>query len=246
MADKTVEGLTDIAGAGGLLATDLVYVFRPGSPDLDFKADGADIQNLIATGGLDIDANSIEVGNGGLSMLDNNSSHSLTVTVDEDLTAERQLFVLVGNANRTLDARASLQMAKVTVPSASVLTLNAIPYTIVAAPGAGKVLTLEGMYIYKPAGTAYAGIAAGEDLAVRYTSAAGAFVGGVEITGFLDQATAQRRYAQAYGPLLATVEPQVNAPLVLHMAAGEIITGTSDLIVTTLYRVLDTSFVEVS
>jgi len=49
MADSTVEGLNDIAGASpaGVQTTDLFYVFRPGSPDLDFKADGADIQSLV-------------------------------------------------------------------------------------------------------------------------------------------------------------------------------------------------------
>lgn len=195
MADTTVEGLTDIAGGSpaGIQTTDLIYVFRPGSPDLDFKADGQDIKDFVLG---------------------------------------------------TTTPAPPMQMTKTTVPSASILTLNATPYTIVAAPGAGKVIVIEGAYFYKPAGTAYAGIAAGEDLAIRYTNASGSFICGQEITGFLDQATAQRRYGQAYGPLLATVEPQVNAPLVLHMASGEITTGDSDLIVTTMYRVLDTSVVE--
>lgn len=37
MADSTVKALTDIATAGGITAGDLIYIARPGSPDLDFK-----------------------------------------------------------------------------------------------------------------------------------------------------------------------------------------------------------------
>lgn len=47
MADSTVENLTDISGAGGLAATDLLYIFRPGGPDLDFKADPDDLVTYI-------------------------------------------------------------------------------------------------------------------------------------------------------------------------------------------------------
>ena len=47
MADSTTENLTDIATASGLQTTDLFYVFRPGSPDLDFRADGADVVTLV-------------------------------------------------------------------------------------------------------------------------------------------------------------------------------------------------------
>lgn len=49
MADSTLENLTDIAGAtpAGIQSTDLVYIFRPGAPDADFKADGQDIVDLV-------------------------------------------------------------------------------------------------------------------------------------------------------------------------------------------------------
>jgi hypothetical protein len=38
MTDSTVEDLTDVATAGGISGSDLLYVFRPGSPDADYKA----------------------------------------------------------------------------------------------------------------------------------------------------------------------------------------------------------------
>jgi len=132
----------------------------------------------------------------------------------------------------------------ITITSAQVLALNATPQTIVPAPGAGKILVPEYLLIHKPAGTAYAGIAAGEDLALRYTDASGTILLEAEPTGFLDQATAQERHATAYRQvsLISSVTPTPNAALVLHMIVGEIITGTSPLYVRVLYRVFPSLF----
>jgi hypothetical protein len=126
------------------------------------------------------------------------------------------------------------------VTSAQLLALNATPQTIVAAPGANLGLVFEGAAIHKPAGTAYAGIAAGEDLSVKYTGAAGAEVGQCETTGFLDQATAQTRYIRAYAAatLVSDITPIANAVLVLHLLVAEIITGDSDLHVRAYYRII--------
>lgn len=58
MTSSTVENLTDIsvASPSGVQATDLFYVFRPGAPDLDFKADGDDIKNLVLGGSVTVSA----------------------------------------------------------------------------------------------------------------------------------------------------------------------------------------------
>jgi hypothetical protein len=115
-----------------------------------------------------------------------------------------------------------LRIANVVVSSAELLALNATPKTIVAAPGANKAVIFEGAVLYKPAGTAYGGIAVGEDLAFAYTNTAGLDVGVSETTGFLDQATAQTRYVRAQTGALAagTVSdftPAANAALVLAL-----------------------------
>lgn len=49
MTSSTVENLTDIATAApaGIQTTDLFYVFRPGAPDADFRADGGDLQTAV-------------------------------------------------------------------------------------------------------------------------------------------------------------------------------------------------------
>lgn len=116
----------------------------------------------------------------------------------------------------------------VTVTSAEILALNATPKQLVAAPGAGKILLFEGAQIeliYNSA--AYAGIAAGEDLSIKYTNGSGAEVAQCEATGFLDATANAIRYLRPAAA--AAVNPAVNAALVLHMLVGEIITGNSPL-----------------
>lgn len=125
----------------------------------------------------------------------------------------------------------------VTVSSAALLALNATPATLVAAPGAGKALILVGAELWLDyGGTAYAGIAAGEDLAIKYSDAAGATLATVEATGFLDATADAFRYVAP--TTTAAFTPVADAPLVLHMLTGEIITGNSPLKLRVLYREL--------
>ena len=121
-----------------------------------------------------------------------------------------------------------------TITSAQLLALNATPVTIVGAPGANLAIIPMGAYLTLPYNSAaYAGVAAGEDLSFKYTNAAGAEVLFVEATGFLDQTSTQRRYAS---PVSTLITPVVNAPIVLHMLVGEVITGNSPLKVRFFYR----------
>lgn len=129
----------------------------------------------------------------------------------------------------------------VLVSSAELLALNATPKTLVPAPGStAMALIFEGAQIHKPAGVAYAGIASGEDLSVKYTDGSGTAVGGAETTGFLDQTTAQSRFARPTGAAsgVSDITPVANAALVLHMLTGEITTGDSPLHVRVFYRVV--------
>lgn len=125
------------------------------------------------------------------------------------------------------------------ISSAQVLALNATPIEIVPAQGANTAILFRGIWVVKPAGTAYAGIAAGEDLSVRY-GAAGLEVCELETTGFLDQATAQFREGKPFhaASLISSITPVVNANLTLGLLAGEITTGDSPLHVRTYYCVV--------
>lgn len=128
-----------------------------------------------------------------------------------------------------------LHSRRVLVTSAQLLALNATPKEIVPAQGADTVTEFVSMVVTKPAGTAYAGIAAGEDLAIKYTDGSGAQVNtSLETTGFLDQTTAQTRMSR---PIVTEFTPVANAALVLQLLSGEITTGNSPLVVTVHYRV---------
>lgn len=129
-----------------------------------------------------------------------------------------------------------------TITSAQLLALNGTPQIVVPAPGAGLALFLNRVIVSKPAGTAYSGIATGEDMVVKYTNASGAQVSSViETTGFLDQTTAQTRVAHAPASVSTTAgdyTPVANAALVLHLLTGEITTGTGGLVVLVDYDIL--------
>jgi hypothetical protein len=133
--------------------------------------------------------------------------------------------------------------ADVTITSAQLLALNATPISIIAAPGAGKAIIPLGVIAYKAAGTAYSGIAAGEDLVLKYTNASGAECSPqIETTGFLDQTTAQTRFVAGIGTSLTTnITPVANAAIVAHLLVGEITTGDSDLKLRVFYKVIPTT-----
>ena len=129
-----------------------------------------------------------------------------------------------------------LYFADVTVSSAELLALNAAPKQLVAAPGAGNILLLEAAQLWLDyATTAYDGIAAGEDLSIKYTNGSGAEVAQIETTGFLDGTADETRCVR---PGSTAVQPVANAALVLHLLSAEIATGDSPLKVRTWYRVL--------
>ncbi len=135
-------------------------------------------------------------------------------------------------------------LQKTSITSAQLLALNATPITIVAAAPTGFVTVFMGMGLYKPAGTAYAGIAATEDLAAKYTDGSGQQVSAyVEPVGFLDQTTAQIRWVGPIASIGTTTAGDVTplgAVIVLQMLVGEITTGTGGLIVWAYFRRLPT------
>lgn len=133
-----------------------------------------------------------------------------------------------------------------TISSAQVLALFGTPQTVVPAPGAGLAIVPYKVVIHKPAGTAYGGVAVGEDLVLKYTNASGAQVSAaMETTGFLDSASALTMVAgmpNATGSTPGGFLAVANAPVVLHLLVGEVTTGDSPLIVRVWYDVIRTAF----
>lgn len=136
----------------------------------------------------------------------------------------------IGRLNRSFNRK------NFTITSAQVLALNATPVTVLPAPGAGKFYIIEEFEVIKPAGTAYAGIATGEDLTLKYTDASGAVCGTAEMTGFADSTSTTVTFAKG-----TSVIPVVNAAIVAHMLTGEITTGDSPFYLKVYYRIGSTS-----
>lgn len=126
-----------------------------------------------------------------------------------------------------------LEEVTVKLTAAQVLTLNATPVRLVKA-NPYDIIVPVAVAVYKPAGTAYAGIAAGEDLSIEDSGAGNLLT--VETTGFLDQATEQYRITSAFA--LTNKATGKGLHLNVKMLAGEITTGNSPLTITVaFYRV---------
>lgn len=124
----------------------------------------------------------------------------------------------------------------ITITSAQVLALNGTPITLISAPGAGKaIVPVLALWFLDFNTTAYNGIAAGEDLALRFTDASGEIAAQVETTGFLDASADAHRVTQFTGLFV----PVANAALVLHMLSGNVATGNSPLKLKVFYRTVD-------
>lgn len=136
--------------------------------------------------------------------------------------------------------------AMITVSSSQLLALNATPVTIIPAQGTNIAIIPTRFYIRHPGGTAYGGVAAGEDLVFKYTNGSGAQVSSViETTGFLDQTTAQIRTCVGPASTATTAgdyAPVANAPIVLHLTGGEITTGDFPLLVRVNYTTINVNF----
>lgn len=129
-----------------------------------------------------------------------------------------------------------------TLTTAEVKALNGTAIAVLAAPGANLAHIIEGVMIHKPAGTAYADIVAGEDLALKYTDSSGLAVATCEMTGFADSTSVQTRWLNGYRAAsgVSSIIPVANAVVVAHMLVGDITTGDSDFLFRIFHRIVAT------
>lgn len=121
-----------------------------------------------------------------------------------------------------------LEETTVVLTPAQILALNATPVTVIRVRDEYEMILPFAMAMYKPAGTAYAGIAGGEDFALE--TSAGTDLLTMETTGFLDQTTEQYRVSTV-GAVTA-VAANMGKDLQISIASGEITTGDSPVTVT--------------
>ena len=129
-------------------------------------------------------------------------------------------------------------VADVTITSAELLALHTTEKTLVDAPGAGKIVVPEGPVMFQLGSgtTAYADIAAGDDMVLSYGAATSgtALFGTLETTGYLDQTTKKTAVANGDASFMAEPNTAITAKLL-----GAITTGDSDLKVRVKYRTYD-------
>lgn len=168
-----------------------------------------------------------------------NNSPIITSVASTDLVQISDVSVNAGQPSRAtvqnvVEAATGVFVANVTLTSAQILALFGTPVTVLAAPGAGKAYVIRNVYATKAAGTAYAGVATNEDIAIRYTNASGSIAATLEMTGFADSTAA----TQVVG-VGANCLPVANAAMVAHMTTADIITGNSDFKLRIEYQILD-------
>jgi len=161
----------------------------------------------------------------------------LVVTSEVITGAELYIKTAAGTWNLFSEpAQDGITVVDVEVSSAELLALNATPKEIIPAPGAGLINVLVDAQLFLDyATTDYDGIAAGEDLAFKYTDDSGAVLSTVETTGFLDASADAHRIVHAQE---AAYAPVANAAIVLHLLTDEIATGDSPLKVRARYKTL--------
>ena len=159
-------------------------------------------------------------------------------------TSTGKKYVNLGSASScsfkelySADTTGVVQYAEVAVSIAEMKLLNSAPKTLVAAPGAGKVLEFLGAtFIYD-----YAAVftESTDDLVVRFTDASGAIASTtLDATGLLDQSADQLR---TFKPITTDLTPVANSPLVLHNSGNGEYGGTgSPCRVKVAYRVHST------
>jgi hypothetical protein len=145
--------------------------------------------------------------------------------------------VLLGLSGQVTDSATFVQTG--TITTAQLLALYTTEQPVIAAPGANKAIIVIGVTLMLDfATTAYDGVAAGENLEIRYTGKSGALIMTIETDPFLTSAADAIIYCAP--TTAAAIVPVANAPIVIDLASGNIATGDSPLKYKIEYKVIDT------
>ena len=138
--------------------------------------------------------------------------------------------LIVNDANAKLN-NAVLQpktRTRISLTAAQVRTGFATPVELVAAPGAGLALFVDRVLMSKAAGTAFGGIAAGEDITIVYSGGTLPVVNNMESTGFLDSVVDELRIARSEdGALGHDLTGNDNTAIDFELLVGDITLGSA-------------------
>lgn len=151
---------------------------------------------------------------------------------------------LANNAVTTAKLDVStIQYAEVALTANEIKALRATPKTLVAAPGAGKIVEFVSAVLLLDA-TATGFTETADNMAIKYTDGAGVAASQtIEATGFIDQTADTVTNALAKIDTIVAKTGIENQPLVLHNTGdGEYATGTGVMRVKVAYRVHSTGF----
>jgi len=132
------------------------------------------------------------------------------------------------------------QTMTVNIPNASVLTLNTVGYPLIPAPGAGKLIQVERLFVEQVAKTA--AFASGGVITAAYgtqasQTAATASIAATVLTGG-SGTTNQIGSALPVSPANGNASVLLNSPVGLYAATGDFTTGGGSVIVKISYRIL--------
>lgn len=126
-------------------------------------------------------------------------------------------FVNVGSTTSCdfIQVSGGVQYAEVSLTNAEMLALRASPKTLVAAPGAGKVIEFISAQLFFDYTGAYTETA--DNMAIRYTDGSGTIVSqAIEATGFVDATADTITNALPKIDVIAAKSASENKALVLH------------------------------
>lgn len=133
----------------------------------------------------------------------------------------------------------------VQLTNAQILALNATPINIIAAPGAGRAIVVDRLYLRLEAGTAYTEVG-GQDTVLEYAD--GVDILTIDGTGFFTDAGVQRRVFEAgtLADAIAGLTPSVNSAVRLFKTTAELGGGAAarNLSVRAFYHIVDTGAFE--
>lgn len=144
-------------------------------------------------------------------------------------------YVLKGKEGLTFDKGEStstsaglLKYAELELTSAEVKALRASPYTLVAAPGSGKILEFVSAQLFLDYGGTNAFTESADNLAVKFTDGSGAAVSQtIETTGFIDQTADTVTNGLAKIDAIVAAASAENQALVLHNTGDGEIAGNA-------------------